>query len=877
MFIIDPGVLRAQVSPDTLSNPTNVDLKTDTLVIDNDDVDTLLLDITKQEQPQSNSPINSPVSYSASDSIINDVVNRKVYLYGDASVTYEDITLEAERIIYDFSSYTVHAEGVQDSLGVWSGEPNFKQGDSEFTANEMDYNFRSKKAYVRQVETAIIEGTLTGKQVKTTDDNNVIYIRHGEYCPCEDPNAHTRFKIGKLKVIKNDKIVTGPGYLALYKIPTPIVFPFGFFPNADKRQAGIIVPSYGNGLEQGYFLADGGVYIPIGDNVDTKILGDIYSRGSWGLENITRYKKRYRYDGNFDLEFNKNVRGDKDLSNYEVQQNFFVTWRHMQDAKAKPNSSFSADIRAGSTQNYQNNLNSSQSDYLTNTFRSNIRYQKGFNDSPWTLSLNAGHEQNSQTDRYSFTLPDITANRSRTFPLDGLFNDNPKQAFYEKIGFAYTGSFRNTLTAQESELSLNNWDELKKSFKNGVQQAASVSTSLKAGAVSINPSVNYTERWYFKTYGRDFNEDTQSFETDTIDGFNRNYDFNFRTSFTTKVFGMYSFKGQNLKAIRHTMTPSVTYSYRPDFDPRVYGFYGSNGNLGSYSPYENTIFGGPPSGVSNMLTFSLANNIEAKVLSRRDTTSKFKKIPILENITGNVSYNFAADSLKLSLISLSGRTKITKYANFTFQGAFDPYSYVALETGGIARVDNFLTNSTGDLASFESGSVAINGSGFGSKMYRDNRSESEIVVAGVNEEEMPAVVTPPVGSRLFTDFSVPWNVNFGYSMNARKIRYTTLVGESFMLNDSMAITQSIQFNGDFELFKRVKVRCTSGYDFVRNELTPTTFLVNVNLNCWELNARFVPFGDRRSYSVSINIRSSMLQDLKLERNRSISGDDNFFL
>lgn len=877
MFIIDPVVLRAQVSPDSLSSPTKAVPEADTLLISVAAVDTLLSDSTAQVKPQSDSPITSPVSYNATDSIINDVVNRKVYLYGDASVTYDDITLEAERIVYDFSSYTVHAEGVQDSLGNWTGKPNFKQGDSEFGAGEMDYNFRSKKAYVKHVETDIIEGTLTGKQVKTTDDNNVIYIRHGEYCPCEDPNAHTRFKIGKLKVIKDDKIVSGPGYLSLYNVPTPLAFPFGFFPNAEKRQAGVIIPSYGNGQSQGYFLADGGFYLPIGDNVDTKILGDVYTRGSWGLENITRYKKRYKYDGNFNLQYNKNVQGDKDLSTYSEQNNFFITWRHSQDAKAKPNSSFSADINAGSSQNFQNNLNSSQTDFLTNTFRSNVRYQKGFYDSPWTMSLNASQSQNSQTGIYNFTLPDFTANRSRTFPLNGLFNDNPKQAFYEKIGFVYSGSFRNTLSVQESELALNNWDELKKEFNNGIQQVAAVSTSLKAGAVSINPSFNYTERWYFRTLGRKYDEDSQSFVNDTIQGFARNYNYNFSTSVTTKLYGMYSFKGQNLKAIRHTMTPSVTYSYRPDFDPRVYGFYGSNGNIGSYSPYQGAVFGQSPSGVSNLVTFSLVNNIEAKVLSRRDTTSKFKKIPILENITGSTSYNFAADSLRLSPINITGRTKITDYANLNFQGVFDPYSYIATESGGVIRVDNFLTNTSDKFVSFETGTIAINGAGFGSKMFmRSERGESDIIAEGEFDEDMPAVVESS-GQGMFTDFSIPWNLNFGYSLSARRIRYTDLEGETYLLRDSIAINQSIQFNGDFELFKRVKVRFTSGYDFVLDEFTPTTFLINVDLNCWELNARVVPFGERRSYNLSINIRSSMLKDLKLERNRNFTGDDNFFL
>ncbi len=869
--------MHAQTPGDSTAVPTPSESLQDSISFGLDSTQVSQLDSVSipETEPE---VIQSEVSYNARDSIINDIQNKKVYLYGDAVVSYQDINLQAERIVYDFSTYTVHAEGTQDTLGMWHGTPVFKQGDSEFSAQEMDYNFRSKKAFVKHVETGVIEGTLTGKQVKTTQDNNVIYVRNGEYCPCQDPNAKTRFKIGKLKVIKDDKIVTGPGYMALGKIPTPLAFPFGFFPNAEKRQAGLIIPSYGNAQSQGYFLADGGFYAPLGDQVDTKFLFDIYSRGSWGVENITRYKKRYKFDGAFDLEYNKNVLGDKDLSNYSEQTNFFITWRHQQDAKAKPNSSFSADIRAGSTQNYQNNLNSSQSDFLTNTFRSNIRYQQGFYDSPWSLALNAGHEQNSQTGRYSFTLPEITANRARTFPLDGLFNDNPKQAFYEKIGLNYSGTFKNTLTVQEEELALDNWNNLSQSFQNGFRHTASVSTSLKAGPLSINPSISYRERWYFQTRGRKYNETTGQFETDTIYGFDRNNDWSFSTSFTTKLYGMYAFTGDgNLKAIRHTLTPSVTYSYRPDFDPREYGFYGTDGQLSSYSPYEAAIFGGPPSGKSNLVTFSLVNNIEAKVLNRRDTTSKFTKVPIFENITASTSYNFAADSLRLTPISLSGRTKVSKYVNLTFQGAFEPYTYVVDNDGSIKRVDAFLWETSRTVASFERGQVAINSNGFGSAMFKKNKApeEEEILVEGENDDETPAL--EPIKGGWFDDFSIPWNISFGYSLNAQRRRFSEFEQESWMLNDTIALTQSIQVNGDFELFKRIKVRFMSGYDFVLDELTPTTFYVTVDLNCWELSARVVPFGLRRSYNLSINIKSSMLQDLKLERNRSFSSEERFFL
>ncbi len=868
----------AQTNIDSLQTDTVPNIVGDTIVSGTDTLKITDEGDTLQLKPKkSNSVITSQINYSASDSIDNDVVNKKVYLYGNAKITYEDITLTAARIVYEFESYTVHAEGVRDTSGNWQNLPNFKQGSSEFTSNEMDYNFKSKKAYVKQVETKVIDGTLTGERVKTTDNNNVIYVRKGEYCPCEDPNAKTRFKIGRLKVIKDKQIVTGPGYLALGKIPTPLAFPFGFFPNSEDRQAGLIFPSYGNGGTQGYFLNDLGFYWPINDHVDTKFLSDIYSRGSWGLENQTGYNKRYKYAGNVGLQYNKRVQGDIDLNNYSAQSSFFVNWTHNMDRKARPNSNFSASVNAGSTSNFRNDLNATQDNYLTNTFRSSIRYDKSFYDSPWTLGLKAGHEQNSRTNEFTFTLPELSLNRARTQPLDGLFNNNPKQAFYEKLGINYSADFKNELKVTESQLSLNNLNNLKDEFRNGIKHNATASLPLNAGPLTFTPSFNYSERWYLKTFGQTYNEDTQQFEKDTLNGFDRNYNYNFSTSVTTKLYGMYSFKRGNLKAIRHTVTPSLSYSINPNFDPNIYGFYGTDGALGRYSPYDGTIYGGPGSGRNESVNFTVANNLEAKVLSRRDTTSKFKKIPLIENITASGGYNFAADSLNLSTINISGRTKLTKYANINFGGRFEPYTYVVNSDGRPQRVNVFLQESSNKLASFESGNLSINGSGIGSSIYTGKRQQNTIVQEGEVDPDNP-VVQPVVKRKkgFFDEFTVPWNLNFGYTLNASRGREVIELGEGYALIDSINIVQSITFSGDFEVFNRVKFRFTSGYDFVNKEFNPTTVFMTVDLNCWEFSARVIPFGDRKSYSLSLNIKSSMLKDLKLDRKGNFGNNDNFY-
>lgn len=838
----------------------------DSLVVDSTVVDTV-------PNNESDSFLTSPVNYSARDTIINDIANGKVYLYGDAVITYQDIKLQAERIVYDFANYTVHAEGVQDTAEVWVGKPVFEQGESKFDAFAMDYNFKTKKAFVRQVQTDVIEGTLTGDRVKTTDNNNVIYVRHGEYCPCEDPNAKTRFKIGRLKVIKDKQIVTGPGYLALGKIPTPLAFPFGFFPNSEKKQAGLIMPSYGNAQELGYFLNDLGFYLPISDNVDTKILADIYSRGSYGLENITRYKKLYKYDGNFSVAYNVLRRGDRDLNNFSEGTTFFVNWRHTQDRKAHPYSNFSATLNAGSSDYFANNVNSAQDDYLTNTFASNLSYSRSFYDSPWNFSLNAGHDQNSRTGDYTFTLPTVNVNKARTFPLKGLFNDGPKDLFYEKIGWVWSSAFQNRLSVKEDELSLNNWDQLSDKMRNGIQHTTSLSTSLKVGAVSINPSINYTERWHFKTFGRSFSEETDQFEEDTLQGFDRNSNWSFSTSATTKLFGMYNFKGKKLKAIRHTLTPSISYNFNPDTDPNVYGFYGADGALESYSPYRGTLYGGPPAGKSQSLRFSFANNIEGKILSRNDSTSQFKKITILENLTVSGGYDFERDSTKLDNFSISGRTAISKFADLNFGGSFDPYKYVLNNLGNPVRTSTYLFSSGNRLAEFQSGRIAVNVNGLSSTSFRPT-NPNEVLDANDADEELPQSALS-----FLNDFKVPWNVTFNYTLNVNKNRFADSTGVDLpvVLRDTLAYTQSLFCRLNFTLFDMVNIGVQSGFDFTTKKLTPTTITARVDLNCWEMNVTYIPFGFRESIRVSLNIKSSMLRDLKLEQNRRLGDNDNLFL
>jgi len=850
------------VSPDNVST-----IAADTLQPESPDsllaADTLQIPAVNE----SSSALKAPVVYDARDSVVYDVINKRVLLYGEAMVVYEEIKLEADYIEYGFSSNEVYAKGRIDTAGKEVGYPVFTEKSSSFDADTIRYNFITKKGLVNRVYTNEGENYVLSR-VSKYHPNGQIHNFKGRFTTCNLPNPHYAFHFNRLIMIPDDKIVSGGAIMKFRKIPTPLALPFGFFPIENKEKAGVLIPTWGDADDLGFFLLNGGYYIPISKHVDTKFLGDIYTGGSWALRNFTNYKVRYRFTGDFNLDYNRQRRGDPEFPGFTRNTQFFVRWNHRQDPKARPDSRFSANVNLGSSNSFTNHLNSSQADFLTNTFQSNIQYSKSFSGKPYSLSVSARHNQNSRTKQYNFILPQLTFNLARVFlPLSFLRKSQTgSKKWFEKIGITYQGNFENRLTVNEEELAMDQFDRLRREFRNGIRHNVGASTSLKIWHFTFNPSFNYTDRWYFQTIQRNIDPLTLESRTDTLSGFWSANDWNLNGNLTTKLYGMYQFKGDRIRTIRHVITPTVGLSFRPGFPTQRYGFFGEGGSLASYSPFQNGIYGQPPATRSGRINFGLVNNLEMKGVAKRDTTDgELRKMKLIDNLSLNSSYDMFRDSLRWSNINISGRTTLFRKININVNTSFSPYSYDNLGR----TINKSMYTDRGKLMRFTNGSVAIGGSIQSRNRSSDRQTTNTQSTDRGSEEELEFIEDNP---EFFVDWNVPWTLNFNYTLNANR----TFFLQQEELVDSMIVSQSIMVNGDITLFKNWKLGINSGYDFVNKEPTTTTITLYWDLHCWEFQASVVPFGIRKSYQVHINVKASILQDLKLQRRGNLGSNQNYF-
>lgn len=802
--------------------------------------------------PLSKNAVKDKVEYSAEDSIRFEVGNKMIYLFGKAKVKYLDINLEAEYIEINSENNVVSAWGMKDSLGKAFGRPVFTQKETSFTSDTMRYNFNSKRARISQVITQEGEGFIHGEQVKKDADDNIC-IRHGEYTTCNLEHPHFSIKAGKLKIIKDDKIVTGPAYLSIEGIPTPLAVPFGFFPNKKGRSSGIVIPTYGYSPAQGYFLRDGGYYFGISDKVDLTLLGDIFSMGSYGVKAISQYANRYKFNGTVDIGYSKNIFGARFLkdipnSNYSAQSNFFIRWRHTQDTKARPGTSFSANVNAGSA-NYNsfNSLNTTL--ILTNTFLSSIAYS--VSKSWYNLSLNLGHSQNTNTRDISITLPEGQFNINRFFPFKRKVQVGTKK-WYENIGVNSNVNFRNQINTKDSMLLR---PSAVRKLQNGVQATVSASTQFKVlKHFTFSPSINYINRTYFATVDKYYDNATQQLVTDTLffwqDARNikNRSEFNVQGSLTTRLYTMVEFKRGAVSALRHVLTPQLTMTYRPDFSTQIYGYYGPDGSFAPYSPYEIGVYGQPSIGQQGLVGLNLGNNLEMKVKNKRDTTGTgLKKVIIIEQLNIGASYNVAADSLRLSLITINGRTTLFKNLGINFSSAFDPYS----------TVNNVRVNKTEWAENKRL--VRLTGANLALNMSLRPKDKS-LVKKNLTPDEEEMLKKKKANPDMFIDFNLPYTLNVSYNLNYNP----AAAGTEF----NPKVTQTLNFSGDIRITGKTKMGFTSGYDFINKEIAFTSLDIYRDLHCWELSANWIPFGFRKSYNINIRVKASVLQDLKLTRRRS---------
>ena len=826
------------------------------------------------------------IEYSAVDSTKYSKDRSIIYLYGKARVIYQSFELDADFITYNSKTNTIFASGRKDAKGKYLGKPIFKmekQGSS--VADSLFYNTKSGKGTVFNTFTEQEGGFFSGGQSKRQPDNE-IHVKGVTYSTCNLPHPHFGIYITK-GIVTDKQIITGPVYLKIEDIPLPLGLPFAFFPKPNKRNSGIIMPSIGDDYTRGFFFRDGGYYLNLNDYWDAKILGTIYTRGSYGLSVTSNYVKRYKYNGSLKVDYANNRYGLEGTPEYNPRKDYSIQWVHSQNANAHPGTNFSASVNI-KTSGYNVNTaagNSYNFNQITeNALSSSISYGKTLADGKVTFSAAARHNQNTRSKTVDITLPDIALGVQTFSPFDSK-NRLGEQKWYQKITVGYSMVASNSISTSDSILFTRKaLDRLKNGFSHTIPVSVNF-TALKY--FNFNAGGTYLEKWQFQSVrqtairGIVQNGIVQPYKTviDTIQGFNRSGEYSINMGLSTKVYNTLQFKKMgNLKALRLVMTPTANFSYRPDFSDPSRGnykelLYQDGGNVYDdvykrnkrYSIHDGTLFGGPGEGRNASISFGLDNTLEAKVFSRKDTTGTgMKKIPIIQGLAFNGSYNFLAPSFKLSDLSFSGRSQFTDKFGITYDGSFTPYA--TRDTSTLINnqrvfVDRLLVDRyvIPRLTRFSlSFGYSLNADAFKKRNENLDKTTKKVQQNGMTPEQAAQLAEVSSDPNAFVDFKIPWNFTFSYRFDYSKQRNG--------LNPTM--TSVINGNGDFNLTPKWKVQFTSGYDISNKTLAPTSFAIYRDLHCWDMSINWIPLGTYRSYNLTIRVKASILQDLKLSKQQA---------
>jgi len=802
--------------------------------------------------------INAAINSTASDSSWVDYRNNIVHLFGNAKIKYEDFELTADYIRIEKRTNLLFASGSYDHNHKYRGRPIFKtQTEPPSTTDSLYYNFASKKGKVYGTFSDVEGGFIQARQLKKNEFEEAS-IKDAMYSTCNLPEPHTHFGIHISRGVVTEKnVVTGPAYLVIEDVPFPfITVPFAFFPKMNKRASGFLFPSFGEDYTRGFFMRDIGWYIGFNDYWDTEIRGSLYSKGSYEGSLRARYRKNYKYDGGFSLRYANTRNGVEGTPGYKPQQDFNITWNHSQRQEANPGTTFSASVNVGTGSYFSQTAAGGTYDYdqiTRNSMSSSISYGKIFGDGRFNFTSSLSHRQDISAQTIYLELPSFNLNMTSFNPFDSKDRIGD-QKWYQRINVGYSLQGRNSIDAKESELFTSG--ALKK-FRNGLQHNIPISLSLNAlKFFQLNTSVNYTERWYFQTIRKSLDNTAGGYEQviDTVSGFSRAYDYSLSSGVSTKIYGMKEFKGK-LAAIRHVISPSVNFNYRPNFADERFGFYrrfqDANGTDNLYSIYENSVFGGPGQGESMGIGFSVDNNLEAKVRTDQDS-SGFKKIPILQGLSFNGNYNFVADSFKLSNINFSGRTSLFEQKlGINFNGSFDPYEY---DEVNLRRINSFSIKN-GVLARLVSFGLSMDYSlnSDAAKNRNENIDALNEDTKNMTQDQRQQLSRISSDPNAFVDFKIPWNVAASFSFYYSKPGVTS------------SITSTLNLYGDVNLTPKWKVQYNTGYDFQAKKITLTQFNIYRDLHCWDMSFGWIPFGTYRSYTFTLRVKASILQDLKLNK------------
>lgn len=845
--------------------------------------DTLAVDSANTLNPDSNAltsrlplignsanALTSIVHYQAEDSISFDINKRKAQLYKNGLIKYEEMELTAEAIRVDFNSQMIHAQHVTDSNGKPIGQPLFKSGEAEYMADTIAFNYNTKKGIISGVITQQGEGFLHGSKVKKISDS-VMYLNDGQYTTCNYSHPHFAINFNHSKLITGDKIFTGPAYVTIEDVPTPLILPFAFFPMKKDRTSGILMPSYGWMNNRGYYLKDGGYYWPINDMLDLSLIGEIYTNLSWAAEAKSNYYVRYKYKGNVDVRYGITKEGIfGDSTTFQKYSDFKLVWRHDQDAKANPRSRFSANVNLQS-RNYNKNTTNSN-DYFNSTTTSSISYTAqlggGFN-----LAASMRESYNAQTGLINLKIPSVSLSSTTFYPLRRKLVSGSYR-WYENISISYSLTADNNITSQDSDI-------FKLSILNkmqyGIQQSLPISLSQKVlKYFNWTNSVSYNERWHWNTIRKSYDTANNVMHLDTVRGFRANRDVGFTSSLSTRVYGMFNFKLGPVKAIRHVISPSVSFNYRPDFGKPEYGWWQSytdnTGYVHRYSIFEQSLYGGPSDGRSGRVNFSINNNLEMKVASAKDTVTGVKKVTLFENLSFNISYDLAKDSLQWSDLSIIGRTTLFKNMVLNYSGSFSPYF---IDSVG-RKHDQFIWETQSKIFQKNNStwstqlSYSINNSTFNSSKGDKAGSRPRGEQLSPPIMQTPYNYHPALMMGSYADFSMPWNVSLNYTLSY----VSTYVAAKY--NFKKDVIQTLSISGNVDITPNWKVAVTSGYDFVNKGFSYTSVDIYRDLHCWEMRFTWVPFGYYKSWNFVINIKANSLKDVKYTKQQSYQDNQGYF-
>ena len=829
---------------------------------------------TDSLKPQNNTLLGK-ILYEATDTTSISPKEKLIRLYNNAKITYQDMEITSGIIIVDYDKNEIYAGRIKDSLGEYTQLPVFKQGQDEIRPDSLKFNMDTKKAIIFNSRTEEAGLNILSDKTKKENDS-VYYMDRAKFTTSADiENPEYYFLLRKAKVIPGKKIITGPTNMYIADVPTPIGLPFAYFPISNKRSSGIIFPSFGEQNSRGYFVQNGGYYLPINDNLDLTLLGDYYTNGSYGFRVENTYLYRYKFRGNLSFRFENLIQSERGFPDYSKSSIYNLRWSHSQDSKSNPNSRFSASVNLGSSKYYQQSINQmNAANFLNNSLSSSISYSKTFPGEPQVnMSLSATHSQNTNTQTINMTLPTLQASVSRIYPFAPKVGT--KKGIIQNINFQYNLRGENRILTTDS---LFFKKEMFENAKSGFQHSIPIRTNFKfLKYFSFSTSANLQETWVFKTINREYDVELQEVITSENRGFDSFRTYNFSTSLGTTVYGMYNFSEKSkIKAIRHVMRPSLSYGISPSFD-KYYDSYeviSADGLTTSdiqYSRFEGSIFGLPNKNYASSVAFSLNNNVEAKVVDKESEEDELKKVVILNNLNFSTSYNLAADSLRLSPVRMNGGTQLFKNKmNVNFGATFDPY---ALDENN-NRIDKFQINDGGGLFRLTSANLTFNYAFSSDNSDKDSERSQAAIDESVRNggrdddlfgramdtstEEFSQVdkeKKEKVPDNLY-NYKIPWSLRMAYAVN-----YNNTVGQNEISS------HSLMFSGDIELSPKWSAGISSGYDFKNQGITYTQLRFERDLLSWRMNFSWIPFSTNKSWNFFIGIKSGMLSDIKYDKRR----------